>query len=144
MREVVERIDAAWRSWLKALDRVDPTRREDDGVCGYWSVKDLVAHLALWDRVVTEHVQRWQLGLVRYPYEVDVMNQANYLATHDRDYDLLRIGMHAVHELARQAVAAVDREPDADLLDRIACETWDHYPEHTQQLVDWLEGITAR
>ena len=144
MREVAERIDAAWRSWLKALDRVDPARREEDGVCGYWSVKDLVAHLALWDRVVTEHVQRWQLGLVRYPYEVDVMNQANYLATHDRDYDLLRIEMHAAHELARQAVAAVGREPDADLLDRIACETWDHYPEHTQQLVDWLEGINAR
>jgi hypothetical protein len=138
--EVVDKIDSAWRSWLEVLDQVEPGRREEGGVCGYWSVKDLVAHLTLWDRVVTEHVQRWRLGLGRYPYEVDVMNQAHYLATHDRDYDLLRVEMHTGHELALQAVAAVGREPDADLLDRIACETWDHYPEHTQQVMEWLRG----
>lgn len=144
MRDVIELIDAAWKDWLLALDPVDPGQREDEGVCGYWSVKDLVAHLALWDRVVTEHVQRWQLGLSRYSYEVDAMNQARHQATRERDYDLLRVEMHAAHELARHAVLAIDRKPDDDLLERIGCETWDHYSEHTQQLVDWLEERVAR
>jgi hypothetical protein len=141
---MVGKIDAAWKAWLEALDRVEPARREDEGVCGYWSVKDLVAHLAHCDRVLTEHVQRWQLGLPRYQYAVDAENQANYLATHDRDYDLLRIEMHVAHQLSRQAVLGIEGEPNDDLRDRIAGETWDHYPEHTRQVIDWLEGDSAR
>ena len=26
-----------------------------------------------------------------------------------------------------------------DIRDRIACETWDHYPEHTEQVLAWLK-----
>jgi hypothetical protein len=144
VRDAVDKIDAAWKAWLVALDRVDPTRREEEGVCGYWSVKDLIAHLALCDRVVAEHIQRWQLGLPRYMHAVDAENQANYLATHDRDYDLLRIEMHAAHQLARQAILAIEGEPDDDIRERIAAETWDHYPEHTRQVADWLAGRDAR
>jgi hypothetical protein len=141
---MVEKIDAAWKAWLEALDWIDPARREEEGVCGYWSVKDLVAHLTLCDRVVTEHIQRWQLGLPRHQYAVDAENQANFLATHDRDYDLLRIEMHAAHQLARQAVLTIEGEPDDDLRNRIASETWEHYPEHTRQVVDWLEAKPTR
>lgn len=36
---------------LASAMRVPPDRREEPGVCGEWSLKDLLGHLAYWDSV---------------------------------------------------------------------------------------------
>ena len=58
---------------------------------------------------------------------------------HARSFALVRIDMHRAHQMAMTAIRAVDRESDDDLRSRIACETWDHYPEHTEQIHLWLD-----
>ncbi len=38
------------KQWQALLDQIGPTRMEQPGVNGDWSMKDLVAHLSVWNR----------------------------------------------------------------------------------------------
>ena len=139
MTEILDHIEATWEDWLSVLERVDRSRRTEPGVCGYWSVKDLIAHITLWESEIPEHIQRWQLGLPTADLDIDTMNAEIVAENHARSYALVRMSMHQAHQSAIAAICAIDREPDDDLRSRIACETWDHYPEHTEQIRTWLE-----
>ena len=139
MAEIIDRIERSWTDWLSALERVDRTRRTEPGVCGYWSVKNLIAHIALWESEIPEHIQRWQIGLPTSDLDIHVMNAEVVAENHARSYALVRMDMHRAHQIAMTAIRAIDREPDDDLRSRIACETWDHYPEHTEQICAWLD-----
>ncbi|HET7055360.1 MAG TPA: hypothetical protein VFI12_02795 [Thermomicrobiales bacterium] len=134
---ILDRIDATWRDWMLALEAVDPARREESGVCGYWSVKDIMAHIALWENEIEEHLQRWALGLPKADVDVDAMNAAVVAENKDRPYPLVRIDMHRAHHAAITAIRGITSELDDDVRDRIACETWDHFPEHTEQIRQW-------
>ena len=52
---------------------------------------------------------------------------------------MVRVDMHRAHHDAMAAIQALEDKLDDDIRDRIACETWDHYPEHTAQILTWLE-----
>ena len=136
--EILDRIEATWRDWMLALEAVDPARREEPGVCGYWSVKNITAHIALWENEIQEHLQRWALGLPKADVDVDAMNAAIVAENKDRPFALVRIDMHRAHQAALTAIRGIADELDDDIRDRIACETWDHYPEHTGQIRAWL------
>jgi hypothetical protein len=139
LAETIDRSEAAWRDWLLALEAVDPARRTEPGVCGYWSVKDIMAHISLWENEIHEHIQRWQLGLPKSDLDVDQMNAAIVAENHVRPYALVRVNMHRAHHDAMAAIRAIEGDLDDDIRDRIACETWDHYPEHTEQILTWLK-----
>ena len=136
--EILDRIDSTWREWLMAIERVVPARRTEPGACGYWSVKDLMAHIALWESEIPEHIQRWELGLPIADLDIDTMNAEIVAENHARSYALVRIDMHRAHQIAIAAIRDLDRALDDDIRDRISCETWDHYPEHTDQIRTWL------
>lgn len=144
LAETLDRIEATWRDWVLALEAVDPARRAEPGVCGWWSVKDLMAHIALWESVVPEHIQRWRLGLPEADHDVDLMNAEIVAENHNRSHALVRVDMHRAHQIALAAIREIDRDLDDDVRARIACETWDHYPEHTAQVRDWLAGNARR
>ena len=131
-------LDAAWTRWLKALDQVDPSRRDEKVLDDNWSVKDLVAHNLFWDAEVLTDIQRWQLGLPEISNDWQRMNDENYAAHRDRPWDLLRVEMHFVHENVRQAIAGLPADLPHAIIDRIAVDTWDHYDDHTQQIEVWL------
>jgi hypothetical protein len=139
LNETIARIEAAWRDWLLALEAVDLDRRCEPGVCGYWSVKDLMAHISLWENEIHEHIQRWRLGLPTSDLDVDQMNAAIVAENQGRPYALVRVNMHRAHHEAMIAIQNIQGELDDDIRDRIACETWDHYPEHTDQILVWLK-----
>jgi hypothetical protein len=136
--EILARIDESWHEWLSAVEAVPPGRREEPGVCGYWSIKDLVAHISLWESVVAEHIQRWEKGFPAADHEVDAMNAEIVAESRGRSFRMVRVEMHRAHQSALAAINGIEGDLDDDVRDRIACETWDHYPEHTEQIRAWL------
>jgi hypothetical protein len=134
----LELLDAAWTRWLDALDAVDPARRDEKVLDDHWSVKDLVAHTLFWDAESLTDIQRWRSGLPGVTNDWQGMNNQNHTAHKDRPYDLLRVEMHLVHEVARNTIAGLPDELPDEMIERIAVDTWDHYDDHTQQLLAWL------
>ena len=144
LEHTIERIESTWRDWLMALEGVDPARRTEPGVCGYWSVKDIMAHISLWENEIHEHIQRWRLRLPKSDLDIDQMNAAIVAENRERPYALVRVNMHRAHHDAMAAILAIERELDDDIRERIACETWDHYPEHTEQIRTWLNASKGK
>ena len=50
------------QQWEALLDQIGPTRMDQPGVAGLWSMKDLVAHLTGWNRHLVARLQAAQRG----------------------------------------------------------------------------------
>ena len=49
-----------YRQWEGFLDQIEPTRMDQPGVNGDWSMKDIVAHLTGWNRWLVARLQTAQ------------------------------------------------------------------------------------
>jgi hypothetical protein len=50
------------QQWEALLDQIGPTRMDQPGVAGPWSMKDLVAHLTGWNRHLVARLLAAQRG----------------------------------------------------------------------------------
>ena len=134
----LELLDDAWSRWLQTLDQVDPARRDEKVLDDNWSIKDLVAHTTFWDAEVLTDIQRWQHGRPPVSNDWQRMNDESHAAHKVRPYDLLRVEMHLVHQVVRDAVSQLPENCPEELIERIAVDTWDHYDEHARQIRAWF------
>ena len=132
--EMLDRIATAWRDWLLAIEDLPEDRVDEPGVCGHWSVKDLVPHMALWDLQAVEDIDRRLAGLPDRHNDWQRMNDDWARLNRTGVYRLQLVEMHVAHRRMIQAVRDVDDGMDAEM---IAVDTWDHYPEHTEQVRAW-------
>jgi hypothetical protein len=49
-----------YQQWEALLDQIGPARMDQPGVTGYWSIKDIVAHLTGWRRRTVARLQATQ------------------------------------------------------------------------------------
>ena len=147
--ELLAKIDSTWSDFIRALDSVPPEMWDMPGVCGYWSVGELVAHISFWESKVPEYVQRDHLSLRTsddHPSlggDVDEQNMIVASASRYVDNVTLERELWVTHVQMLRSVADAPDEISSDLLAEIACETWDHYPEHTAQLVTWASAVLS-
>lgn len=60
--ELLNWLQEEYRQWAAFLDQIGPTRMDQPGVAGHWSIKDVIAHLTGWQRRVVANVQAAQRG----------------------------------------------------------------------------------
>jgi hypothetical protein len=132
--EMLDRIAGAWREWLVAIEDLPDDRVDEPGVCGHWSVKDLVPHMALWDLQAVEDIDRHLAGLPGRRNDWQGMNDDSARISRPGLYRLQLVEMHAAHRRLIEAVRDLDDHMDPEM---IAVDTWDHYPEHTAQVRAW-------
>jgi uncharacterized protein (TIGR03083 family) len=149
--ELMARIDREWAALKRTLAPLSEAQATTPGPGG-WSVKDLLAHISAWERVLLIcHLQGGSFA------EAAGMDEATSAATehmtaetglndyfHQRDKDLpmpeVLAHFRATH---RQVVAALEQLGDADLLrahdpddpashliDSIVGDTYAHYHQH--------------
>ena len=58
--ELLNWLQAEYRQWETFLDQIGPTRMDQPGVNGDWSMKDIVAHLTGWNRRLVDRLQAAQ------------------------------------------------------------------------------------
>lgn len=143
VNELLERIDAGWRALMQALDDVPDDRLEAPGVCGDWSIANLMGHLAFWDERAVAEIERTLAGLPEEEVDFQPLNEADHAARLGRTLAEERSAMHQAHAavVARlEEVAGIDA---AALDEAISPDTYDHYAEHVVDIRDWRrrEGI---
>lgn len=60
--ELLNWLQEEYHQWEEFLDQIGPTRMEQPGVNGDWSMKDIVAHLTGWQPRVNANLQAAQRG----------------------------------------------------------------------------------
>ena len=142
-RVVLEKIHNAWGGFKATFAEVPPLRIDEAGVVEKWSVKDLIGHIASWDKqlmtIVGGFLERRDGDIGRL-IDVDAFNERTVQNNRAHSVaDLLR-DLETTHDRMVQFVWGLPQE-DFDLHEvqwRIQIDTYEHYSEHAQHISDWL------
>ncbi|MCO5222868.1 MAG: DinB family protein [Thermomicrobiales bacterium] len=127
--EIIARIDAAWDAFLPSLDGLSGDDAARPGVAGYYSVKDILAHLAWWEDRTRETVESGS----KEPVDVETRNDQIYAEYQDASFADMKQRLIDVHARARETFASTPNLTEADVED----DTWGHWSEHGEQIRAW-------
>lgn len=155
--ELISRIVSERRALEEILARIPAEDMLAEGVVGQWSIKDTLAHLAMWySRAVTllfqaERGKALQLPQSHAPDWADI-NARDYESQKDRPLDRIQADFHGAHQqLIKRLNAWTDEAALFDprrypalrgrtLADYIWDYTGGHSAEHRAQIEAWLTG----
>ena len=60
--ELLNWLHQEYAQWQAFLDQIGPSRMDQPGVSGAWSMKDIIAHLAGWNRNLIACIRAAQRG----------------------------------------------------------------------------------
>ena len=142
-RELLEDIRRDQASFDAILARLDAARMTAPAMDNGWSPKDLLAHLAVWERTCAAWLEAVARGETPARPEVgdDAFNARAYDASKDAPLAEVRRATDSARRAILDAVAALS---DADLADEarfgwpawqmVASNTSEHYREHMGEL----------
>ncbi len=128
------------------------------GVVGDWSVKDILAHITAWDRLLPGWLEAARIGAhPKLPSEgytwadEDKLNEAIYLQHKDEPLEQALADFSASYALVQREVDALSDEQLTDpqryqwmhgkpLASLIATDSSEHYKDFADQIEQWLEA----
>lgn len=156
--ELLELIQGEHQRLEATLSELDKDQMIQPGVVDHWSVKDTLAHIAVWEKRMVRWVGEAVRGRVPEMLppgmtwdDLDEWNEQTYQEHRDRPL----AGVLADFERSYQeALQVVQVTPEKDLVDPnrfewldgeplwrlVAANTFWHYREHDESIRAWLEG----
>lgn len=133
--EIIANFGTSWDAWTAALDGIPQGLTSEPGVCGYFSIKDLVGHIAFWDEQELARARKLAQGEDVAPNDWASMNDQEYEAHKDDPIEAQTARMIDAHARLRDDIRTLDNIDNLRL-----SETWEHYDEHRAQVLDWRQG----
>lgn len=131
--EVLQRIERSWAALLAAVEAVPEGRKEEPGVCGEWSLADLLGHVAVWDRQVQDDIRGFDGGDAPIELDTDALNASEAEARAGHSFADARAEMARTHALMLEVLATARSVDDR----MIAVDTWEHYDDHLREIDAW-------
>ncbi len=145
---MLDRIDAAWRDFHASYAGLPDEELLVPGVTEGWSVRDILAHVAVWDgealRFLPGIVEEGRgAGYDTYEGGIDAFNRHATEEHRDRSLAEIREGLAERHDQLLAYLRALTPEQVAGNVpfrERLAADTWEHYPDHAATIRAWREG----
>ncbi len=156
--EILDHLDTGYTRLQATLSKLTPEQMLEPDVVGFWSVKDVIAHLVFWNRYPVMELQR---ALEGKPFEFDhsdpdAINARAVAAYEHRSLQETQADFAASFQEVVQAIQALadeDFRPESDLERRLddsvagvfSNNTWEHYALHREQIEAWMnkKGIAG-
>lgn len=143
--DTLNTVSRSWQVLERAIALVPHERVDTPGVVGPWSVKDLIGHVATWDREALQALRSYQAdgdarALATWQDDIDGFNARDAARKRGVDLDVLRRELAESH---RQIVELISDLEEAafetrEVETRIRVDTYDHYADHAAQILGWL------
>ncbi|MCC6314878.1 MAG: ClbS/DfsB family four-helix bundle protein [Thermomicrobiales bacterium] len=148
---MLERLDAAWKAFCASYMELPESRLIEPGVTGDWSVKDVIAHVTVWEEEALTHLPHMLAGgrPSRYATTHGGIDGFNAQATERTRALSLADVLRRQEETHRRLVAFIETIPEEQFTRetrvrrRLRLDTYGHYPIHTGMIRTWRER-TAR
>ena len=144
-----------YQRWEAFLEQIGPTRMDQPGVTGDWSIKDIVAHLTGWRRRTVARLRAAQRGEPEppppWPVQLQTDDEINawiYESNHGRSVSKV---LDESHQVFQQLLAVVEGLPDDILIEPAyhivqlggqrfsVSEFFDHFhDDHEPDIRAWL------
>jgi 5-methyltetrahydrofolate--homocysteine methyltransferase len=150
IKEVVAELQKEYRDSLNYISRLHDDKFSLIGVTREWSVHDIVAHLAAWEKHTIERLQLYLEGKkdkIRWYNDVNDLAEMNARFTAERKSLTRSQLMQEWQKHRNDLMTVVGKLKDSDLaenvagdtiLELIASNTFDHERHHLAQIKEWM------
>ena len=142
---VLDHLAVAWTDFHAAYAGLDDDALMVPGVCGEWSIRDLIAHVTWWDQESIDHLPiTLAYGrLPRYSQRYGGIDAFNALKTKEKallSLDEVRAEADATHQRLLDYLLGLDPVEwvgNSRFRHRLKLDTWSHYPIHAADIRAW-------
>src|SRR6266508_3921739 len=117
-----------YQQWEVFLDQIEPTRMDQPGVNGDWSMKDIVAHLSGWNRWLVARLQAAQRNEPEppphWPAHLQTEDEINAWIYESNRGRSVREVLDETHQVYQQLLAVIEGLPDEVLIDPVRHLPW--------------------
>ena len=153
--ELLNWLQDEYQQWEVFLDQIDPTRVDQGGVNGDWSMKDIVAHLTGWNRWLVARLQAAGRSEPEppppWPAYLQTDDEINAWIYESNQGCSVRAVLDESHQVFQQLLAVIEGLPNEVLIEQEwhlvwlddkrfpAGEFFDHFhDDHEPDIRAWL------
>ena len=140
-RQLMARIDARWQEFVRSYEGLSEEDMALPGVVGDWSVKDLIAHVTIWEEETLKLLPMIAKGLRTPLYgDVDRFNAEGVARKRSLSHDRVSRESTETHQSLISYLEGVPESlfaTDTRFRRRLRLDTYGHYPEHTRSIQVW-------
>ncbi len=147
---LLHRLDTAWTAFQESYAGVPDAQLLEPGVTGDWSVKDVLAHVTIWEEEALTHLPLIIAGGRPPRYTtyggIDAFNAR--MIEQKRGLSLAEVRRNLA-DTHRRLVEFIQSAPadqfarDTRARRRLRLDTYGHYPLHAAAIRDWRERRSA-
>lgn len=137
---LIEELNQLQHEFIEVAQQLEETKRNQPGVCGSWSPKQVIAHITGWDKEVIRQFGLFQDGLEKaIEHNLDEFNKDSVQKRRHLNWNETILELQRVHQQFYQSAMSVSSQA---LAQNGEYRNWvqvqiDHYKHHTKQLEKW-------
>jgi hypothetical protein len=145
--QLLKKVDEAWAMIKKSYAGLSDSQMTEPGVTGSWSVRDILAHVSIWEEEALKHLPLIIDGErpPRYSVKYGGIDAFNALMMEQKkDLSLADI-LSQLDETHHRLIDYFESVPEAQFTHetrfrrRLKLDTYSHYPIHAQAIQEWRE-----
>jgi hypothetical protein len=152
-QELIAALKQSRQEFMKGIDGLSEDAMQKPGVVGEWSLKDLLAHLNLWEAELIKLLWQVQQGLKPSTAHfekknVDELSQVWQQENQERPLEMVLSDFRGIRNQTIRRVEAFQEielsnarrypwQKDRPLWKWIADDSFDHEAEHLEQVLSW-------
>jgi hypothetical protein len=150
--QLLQKVDARWQELVASYAGLSAAEMQDPGVTGTWSVKDIIAHVTVWEEEALTHLPAILAGRrpPRYSVTHGGINAFNAQMTQrNRELSLADV-LRRRDDTHRRLLAFVESVPESEcggdtrFRRRLRLDTYGHYAVHANAIRQWRESRPDR
>lgn len=152
---ILQEITTARDEFLQAISGLTPEQMRIPGAVGYWSVKDVLAHIVAWESEMVTALNQIQLGRVPkiiYIDDIDEWNEEQYHINASRSLEAIMEDFSGVHKMLIRMLEDFDEQALTDnrrytwmegepLFYLLEENVYLHQREHAEEIREWRREL---
>jgi len=146
--QVLNRIEQEWEIFLESIRGLTDSGMMKSGAVGYWSIRDVLAHIATWEQEALKVLPLILEGKPTPRYTryggIDAFNAREQERKRHLSLELVREELVATHQLLLNFLAELPESAFSSkgrFVKRLRLDTYNHYREHADQITKWRAEI---
>jgi len=144
-KQVLNKIERAWSTFKESYAGLTAEQLIQSGVTEDWSVKDILAHVSVWEDETLKHLPHVLQGVrpPRYSVLYGGIDAFNAQMTEQKRRLSLSEVLRQLDETHLRLVQYVQSAPEEQFTSetpfrrRLRLDTYGHYPIHSQAIQEW-------
>ena len=147
-QQLLKRLETAWTALKESYTGLSDAQLLEPGVMGDWSVKEILAHVTIWEEEALKYLPKVSNGekpprYVQYggidAFNAQMIEQKRSLALSEVLSQLDETHRRLINYL--QSVSEEHFRGETRFRHRLRLDTYSHYPLHARAIQEWQERV---